>query len=86
MKRIEELDGLRAVAVLMVVAWHYIGIPDGPNFWLWRIFYLGHFGVDLFFILSGFLITTSCSKIASPTLFSRLSTGGVHSGFGQPTI
>ena len=58
MKRIGELDGLRALAVLMVVAWHYIGIPDGPNFWLWRIFYLGHFGVDLFFVLSGFLITT----------------------------
>jgi peptidoglycan/LPS O-acetylase OafA/YrhL len=58
MKRIEELDGLRAIAALMVIAWHYIGIPDGPDFWLWRIFYLGHFGVDLFFVLSGFLITT----------------------------
>ena len=58
MKRIQELDGLRAVAALMVIAWHYIGIPDGPGFGLWRIFYLGHFGVDLFFVLSGFLITT----------------------------
>ena len=58
MKRIGELDGLRAIAVLMVIAWHYIGVPDGPHFWLWRIFYLGHFGVDLFFVLSGFLIAT----------------------------
>ncbi len=58
MKRIQELDGLRAIAALMVIAWHYIGIPDGPGFWLWRIFYPGHFGVDLFFVLSGFLITT----------------------------
>jgi peptidoglycan/LPS O-acetylase OafA/YrhL len=58
MKRIRELDGIRAIAALMVIAWHYIGVPDGPDFWLWRIFYLGHFGVDLFFVLSGFLITT----------------------------
>src|ERR1700726_815259 len=58
MKRIEGLDGLRAIAALMVIAWHYIGIPDGPNYWLWNVFYLGHFGVDLFFVLSGFLITT----------------------------
>ena len=58
MKCIRELDGLRGVAALMVIAWHYIGIPDGPNFWLWRVFYLGHFGVDLFFVMSGFLITT----------------------------
>ncbi|MGA7804139.1 acyltransferase family protein [Bradyrhizobium sp.] len=57
MKRIEELDGLRAIATLMVIAWHYIGIPDGPDSWLWRVFYLGHFGVDLFFVLSGYLIT-----------------------------
>ena len=25
MKRTQELDGLRAIAALMVVAWHYIG-------------------------------------------------------------
>jgi peptidoglycan/LPS O-acetylase OafA/YrhL len=71
MKRIQELDGLRAIAALMVIAWHYIGIPDGPNFWLWRIFYLGHFGVDLFFVLSGFLITTILLKNReSDTFFS----------------
>jgi peptidoglycan/LPS O-acetylase OafA/YrhL len=58
MSRIKELDGLRATAALLVIAWHYIGIPDGPNYWLWNLFYIGHFGVDLFFVLSGFLITT----------------------------
>jgi peptidoglycan/LPS O-acetylase OafA/YrhL len=71
MKRIEELDGLRAIAALMVIAWHYIGIPDGPGFWLWNVFYLGHFGVDLFFVLSGFLITTILlGNRASDTFFS----------------
>jgi peptidoglycan/LPS O-acetylase OafA/YrhL len=55
-ERIKELDGLRAIAVLLVIAWHYVGVPGGPGSLLWNVFYLGHFGVDLFFVLSGFLI------------------------------
>ncbi len=60
--RIKELDGLRAIAVLMVVAWHYIGIPDGPHFWLWKAFHVGAHGVDLFFVLSGYLIANMLLK------------------------
>ncbi len=39
------LDGLRALAFLMVFFWHYAALPWGLS------------GVDLFFVLSGFLIT-----------------------------
>jgi peptidoglycan/LPS O-acetylase OafA/YrhL len=55
-ERIKEIDGLRALAILLVIAWHYVGVPSGPGSLLWNVFYLGHFGVDLFFVLSGFLI------------------------------
>ena len=41
------LDGLRAVAITLVVAFHAFRVPAG-----------GWLGVDLFFVLSGFLITT----------------------------
>jgi peptidoglycan/LPS O-acetylase OafA/YrhL len=56
MERIRELDGLRAIAILLVVAWHYLGTSGSP--WLWRTFIFGRIGVDLFFVLSGYLITS----------------------------
>ncbi|MFI7608022.1 acyltransferase family protein [Micromonospora sp. NPDC049366] len=50
MRRFPALDGLRALAAIMVFAFHY----GGPN-WTWLT---GWIGVHLFFVLSGFLITT----------------------------
>lgn len=49
------LDGLRGVAVILVFIFHSMGTlitPMGP------IAYMGWLGVDLFFVLSGFLITS----------------------------
>lgn len=43
------LDGLRGIAILMVVLLH--------NFGYMQYFFFGWLGVDLFFVLSGFLIT-----------------------------
>lgn len=58
--RIAELDGLRGIAILSVVLMHYFYNPDpnlkGPIHQIQRIFALGWSGVDLFFVLSGFLI------------------------------
>ena len=50
--RIIELDGLRGLAVLSVVLAHYFGEVNHRIF----VFDLGWLGVDLFFVLSGFLI------------------------------
>jgi len=54
---ISELDGLRGMAILFVVLYHYLSWTHGTRMpWLKRIFATGWSGVDLFFVLSGFLI------------------------------
>jgi len=56
------LDGLRGVAILLVFATHAIAAPLAPaatrvDAAVHAIAYVGWTGVDLFFVLSGFLIT-----------------------------
>jgi len=59
--RIPELDGIRGIAIAMVVMWHYFVSPVVPTrgtllYYLHAAGYLTWTGVDLFFVLSGFLI------------------------------
>ena len=65
LEHIPELDGIRGVAALMVLCHHlfYSSIPH-PERWNWFVALVssisraGGNGVDLFFVLSGFLITS----------------------------
>ena len=58
---IPQLDGLRGVAILLVLSTHVVALHLAPTVGLdgavRRITHLGWTGVDLFFVLSGFLIT-----------------------------
>lgn len=59
--RIAELDGLRGIAILLVISFHYLNnqLTHSVNKWgilLGKVTSFGWVGVDLFFVLSGFLI------------------------------
>jgi peptidoglycan/LPS O-acetylase OafA/YrhL len=47
-----EIDGLRAVAILPVLLFHFG----------WETISGGYLGVDIFFVISGYLITTIINK------------------------
>lgn len=60
-----ELDSLRGIAALMVVFFHFtMGRPEAD-----LGFKLGTTGVDLFFIISGFVIFMSINKVTNSTDF-----------------
>jgi peptidoglycan/LPS O-acetylase OafA/YrhL len=58
-KRIPSLDGLRAISILLVVFGHLAKSQHAPKvFWD----HYANTGVRIFFVISGFLITTILSK------------------------
>jgi peptidoglycan/LPS O-acetylase OafA/YrhL len=66
--RLRYVDGLRAVAVLSVVAHHAVKYSGATGGWTSRILMQGHHGVELFFVISGFCL-------AYPTLIRLYDRG-----------
>jgi len=64
--RIKELDGVRGIAVLAVISEHYMSwLPAVGSQYGWL-------GVDLFFILSGFLITSILLELRGKEHFFKV--------------
>jgi len=61
-----SLDGLRCLSIIAVLAYHAFGYRSAGTFW-----HSGYYGVDLFFAISGFLITTLLLR-------ERDQTGGLN--------
>src|SRR5580693_2674261 len=58
--RIPSLDGCRAISILLVVLAHLCKTPAFQAFnpYARLMFHFGPFGVEVFFVISGFIITT----------------------------
>jgi exopolysaccharide production protein ExoZ len=67
--KLASVQYLRAVAALLVVAYHTnnMGLLR-PHF---TILGFGGYGVDLFFVISGFIITVTTARDTSPGVFFR---------------
>jgi peptidoglycan/LPS O-acetylase OafA/YrhL len=74
---LRQLDGLRAVAVLMVLCAHWVPpeVPLLPG--------AGRLGVDLFFVLSGFLITSILLECRELVRGGRRSLRGALCFYGR---
>ena len=74
-RRLPALDTLRGLAILSVVAFHFRGVYLGEAAYPWLHAFLqsGASGVDLFFVLSGYLI-------AGLILSEWRQTGGLEAG------
>lgn len=56
--KLPALDGLRALSILLVILGHAKNTIGAPAFLRWRFFPSANLGVTIFFVISGYLITT----------------------------
>ena len=79
--RIQSLDGLRCLSILLVMAFHYYSrwtppenainhYPYGDAFAYWPPAQWGFLGVQLFFVISGFVIALTLSRCHSIVQFA----------------
>ena len=71
-KKIESIQLFRGIAVLMVIAFHFRQYLNGvyaQNDLGDRLFGLGEMGVDIFFVISGFIIVYSSKNALANTAF-----------------
>jgi len=77
--RIHSLDGLRCVAILAVLLYHYFSRWTPPRHYetlypygsvFAPFFRYGFYGVELFFVVSGFVITLTLYRCATPAEFA----------------
>ncbi|MCH5688598.1 acyltransferase family protein [Niabella sp. W65] len=86
-QRLQGLDHLRALAIIFVFLFHYFILSGGQPAWLPSAASFGWTGVDLFFVLSGFLISSQLfvQIKRGNTFLSKTFLPGASFALCQPT-
>ncbi|SFS85843.1 Peptidoglycan/LPS O-acetylase OafA/YrhL, contains acyltransferase and SGNH-hydrolase domains [Succinivibrio dextrinosolvens] len=69
----QDIDGLKAIAIIFIVLYHFFDLLNSSNLSNLALFNGGFLGVDVFLVISGFLITASIFKASEQDQFSVLS-------------
>lgn len=74
MQQISHLQSLRALAAILVVWAHAIDLASGRKLSAWQVDFaflenFGAVGVDIFFVISGFIVSISAGRNGSPAQF-----------------
>jgi len=83
MRYIPQLDGLRGLAILAVLLLHLGLSLQLPGRAVWQY---GWIGVDLFFVLSGYLITRILKESSAGVHYYRTSIFAADSESGRCTM
>jgi peptidoglycan/LPS O-acetylase OafA/YrhL len=75
-ERRKELDGLRGISIILVIAFHTLKraayfTKHETLYFISNLSYIGWLGVDIFFVLSGFLITSILLKTKEANHYFR---------------
>jgi len=86
--RMAAIDGLRAIAVLMVVAFHYLGRwpNDYTGLSFAPMFEFGWLGVDLFFVISGYCIAMTAERAGSLATFWGRRFGRIYPAYAAGVV
>lgn len=63
-ERLRDLDILRGIAACCVLLFHFTYISDPHHLWPFQVRW-GHYGVELFFVISGFVILMTLERSGS---------------------
>ncbi|MCL2777904.1 MAG: acyltransferase [Polyangiaceae bacterium] len=75
LSHISILDGFRGIAILVVMLFHFswaFGEGTKATYFIKHVFWAGWFGVDLFFVLSGYLISRGLLVESKHTVGQRM--------------
>ncbi len=82
MKEIRSLTGLRGVAACFVVVYHYFNMSTGLGFFKPLLLH-GYLSVDLFFVLSGFVISMTYGSLFADRVTAQDYVGFLYRRLGR---